>query len=392
MDKKRLINEEKVKIQNEAFAALEANNFNGAVILPTGTGKTLVLINCFKALWQPGMRVLYTCDSKKLRDEGFDEELKKWGYEETCKLIEKQCYAGAYKKEGEYYDILLADEGDYALTPAYSKLFLNNKFKHIIFVSATLDAKKRKIAKDIVKVVYEKKIKEIEEKKVVNKANFFLVPYVLNRQENAKYIEFNEKFTKLIQEEPDPKTLGNPELLEKWKERKKKNLEFLNLSRIHFLANLDSSAYICRKLIALLDEENPENRVIVFCGLTDQADRICKYSFHSGNETEGHFEKFEKGEINKIAVCSKVDRGINVKGVNKMILENYNSSETKLVQRTGRGRRLDVDKILDVYVLVPYFKRMRRGQLVTVPTIMDGWIKSAGRNLGIENAKTIYLK
>lgn len=384
MDKKRLINEEKVKIQNEAFAALEANNFNGAVILPTGTGKTLVLINCFKALWQPGMRVLYTCDSKKLRDEGFDEELKKWGYEETCKLIEKQCYAGAYKKEGEYYDILLADEGDYALTPAYSKLFLNNKFKHIIFVSATLDAKKRKIAKDIVKVVYEKKIKEIEEKKVVNKANFFLVPYVLNATENRQYVEYNEKFSRLI--------MSKRAATGKEAEKIDKALEFLTLSRIHFLANLDSSAYICRKLIALLDEENPENRVIVFCGLTDQADRICKYSFHSGNETEGHFEKFEKGEINKIAVCSKVDRGINVKGVNKMILENYNSSETKLVQRTGRGRRLDVDKILDVYVLVPYFKRMRRGQLVTVPTIMDGWIKSAGRNLGIENAKTIYLK
>lgn len=379
-----MINKEKEKIQNEAYTALEANNFNGAVILPTGTGKTLVLINCFKALWQPGMRVLYTCDSKKLRDEGFDEELKKWGYEETCKLIEKQCYAGAYKKEGEYYDILLADEGDYALTPAYSKLFLNNKFKHIIFVSATLDAKKRKIAKDIVKVVYEKKIKEIEEKKVVNKANFFLVPYVLNATENRQYVEYNEKFSRLI--------MSKRAATGKEAEKIDKALEFLTLSRIHFLANLDSSAYICRKLIALLDEENPENRVIVFCGLTDQADRICKYSFHSGNETEGHFEKFEKGEINKIAVCSKVDRGINVKGVNKMILENYNSSETKLVQRTGRGRRLDVDKILDVYVLVPYFKRMRRGQLVTVPTIMDGWIKSAGRNLGIENAKTIYLK
>lgn len=31
-----MINEEKAKIQQEAFNALEANNFNGIVILPTG--------------------------------------------------------------------------------------------------------------------------------------------------------------------------------------------------------------------------------------------------------------------------------------------------------------------------------------------------------------------
>lgn len=338
------------------------------------------------------MSVLYACDSQMLRDKGFSDELKKWGYDETDKVIEKACYAGAYKKEGEYYDILLADEGDYALTPEYSKLFLNNKFGHIIFVSATLDAKKRKLAKQIAPIVYEKKIKEIEDKGVVNKANFFMVPYLLNQAENAEYIQYNERFVKLIQEEPDARTKANPELLEKWKARKQKNLEFLNLSRIHFLAKLDSSAYICKKLLAYLDENYPEAKTLIFCGLTEQADRVCDYSYHGGNEKDNNLGLFDEGHIRKISVCSKVNRGINIAGVSKMILENYSKSETILVQRTGRGRRLSVDDILDVYILVPYFKKWTRKGLTTVPTIMADWIKTAGRNLGIENAKTIYLK
>jgi superfamily II DNA or RNA helicase len=274
----RLINEEKAKIQAEAINALETNNFNGAVILPTGTGKTLVLIDCLKKLYKPGMRVLYSCDSQMLRDGGFDEELIKWDAKEFCDIIEKGCYAGLYKKEGEYYDILLADEGDYALTPEYSKLFLNNKFGHIIFVSATLEAKKRTLAREIVPIVYEKKIKEIEDKKVVNKANFILIPYLLNPSENRQYVAFNEKFVHLLREKDTTRS-------EKAQEKIKRDLEFLNLQRIHFLAKLDSSAYICRKLLGYLKENNPESKTLIFCGITEQADRIAP-SFHSGNEED----------------------------------------------------------------------------------------------------------
>src|ERR1700749_124384 len=380
-----MINKEKEKIQEEAVNLLAKADYRGIVILPTGTGKTLVLINCLQALYKPGMRVLYTCDSQKLRDEGFKAELDKWGAGHLDDKIEKCCYAGAYKKENEEYDILLADEGDYGLTQEYSKLFTNNKFKYIIFVSATLEAKKRKLAKSIAPIVYEKKIKEIEDKKVVNKANFFLVPYLLNQLENRQYVEYNEKFSKMLSAKRAARNAVESQKLDK-------ALEFLTLSRIHFLAKLDSSAYICKKLLDYLDAEHPESRVIIFCGLTEQADRVCTHSYHTGNEKEDHLGMFERGEINKIAVCGKINRGINVKGVNKMILENYNRSETLLIQRTGRGRRLEVDDTLDIYIPIPYFKKYRRGELVTVPTIMQDWLMQAGKNLGIENAKTIYLK
>ena len=43
------INEVKRKIQEEALDALEKNNYNGIVLLPTGVGKTWVLIEALKS-------------------------------------------------------------------------------------------------------------------------------------------------------------------------------------------------------------------------------------------------------------------------------------------------------------------------------------------------------
>lgn len=370
-----MIHEEKLKIQKEAFDALEKNNFRGIVILPTGTGKTYVLIQALRKLYKPGMRVLYTCDSKRLRDIGFNDELKKWDAGEFIDIIDRECYASAYKHMNEHYDILLADEGDYALTPEYSKLFFNNTFDHIIFVSATLDSSKVKYANKIAPVVYRKKIKEIEERKVVNKANFIYVPYRLNEKENKRYLQFNKRFRELLVQTRTPKI--------------EKELDFLKIQRQHFLAGLESSVYICRKLMQELYDKDQNSRLLIFCGLNSQADKICKYTYHTDTEHLKYLDKFNEEQINFLAVCGKINRGENLKKVNTIILENCKSSETLMIQRTGRGRRLKQDEILTVYLLIPYFKTAYG---LVSPTIVLDWAQKAGKEMGIENAKTHILK
>jgi len=326
-----MINEERRKLQLEALQALRDNNFKGIVILPTGTGKSFVLIEALKELYKPGMSVLYTCDSIRLRDSDFDKELEKWGAQEYSDKMEKECYASAYKFEARHYNILLADEGDYGLTPSYSKLFSQNTFDHIIFVSATLEAKKRAIAREIAPIVYERKLKEIEENKVVNKSQFYYVPYLLNEKENKAYLEYNKRFHHLLNG-PDTQHNAN-------------QLKFLTFERLHFLASLDSSAYICRELIKDIKAKKPNSKVLTFCGMTEQADRICKYSYHTKNQEDNNLDRFNDGEIDEIAVCGKVDRGINLTGVNVAVMENVTTSETKMIQKLGRGKRLGVDDI-----------------------------------------------
>jgi superfamily II DNA or RNA helicase len=371
-----VINEERRVLQLEAIQALRANNFKGIVILPTGTGKSFVLIEALKELYKPGMHVLYTCDSTKLRDEGFNEEMAKWGAKDLLPLVERRCYAGAYKIEGRHFNILLADEGDYALTPEYSKIFFNNTFDYIIFVSATLDNKKKALAKKIAPIVYQKNVKEIDEKKIVNKSQFIIVPYLMNDAENKQYISYNRAMSNLLQQNRTPQI--------------QKNLDFLTIQRSHFLSGLQSSAGICRRLMKELYEQDKNRKMLIFCGLNAQADKICKYSYHSQNEQLDNLKRFNDGEINALSVCGKVNRGINLNGVNTIILENCRRSETLMVQRIGRGKRLKIDDILYVYMLLPYYKRF--GNNTPIPTIVNDWIKHAGRNVGIENAMFHYVK
>jgi superfamily II DNA or RNA helicase len=373
----RMINEEKRKIQEEAIQALRDNNFNGIVILPTGAGKTFVLIEALRELYQEGMSVLYTCDSQRLRDSDFNKELVKWGAEEYVDKIEKQCYATAYKYEGKHYNILLADEGDYGLTPEYSKTFFNNTFDYIIFVSATLEKNKRSLARKIAPIVYERKIKEIEDKSVINKSQFWFVPFRLNEKENKKYEQFNERFHTLLQQPDDAK--------------RKEKLKFLTLQRSHFLAGLESSLYICRRLMKEIYEKDDKSKILIFSNLTEQADKLCKYSYHAKNVEEGNLDKFNEGDVQALAVCGKVDRGINLNGVNNIIMEYTTRSETKAIQKLGRGKRLGVDDILNVYFLVPYFVKSWAKNM-PMPTIVLSKIHEACKDLGIENAKTYIVK
>ena len=184
---------------------------------------------------------------------------------------------------------------------------------------------------------------------------------MLNKDENRKYLNFNRRFASLLNS-----SYTNL-----------KELEFLQISRKHFLSNLDSSLNVCRKLMKHLYDKDEENKILVFCGLSEQADRVSKYSYHS-NTTDKFFNLFDKGEIRILSVVSKADRGLNINGVNVIILESPTKSSTKFMQRTGRGRRLHVNDELDVYLLVPYYKDMY-GKIK--PTVVYQWIYSAAAKL-----------
>lgn len=350
------MNEAKDKIQQEAFEALKENGFEGIVILPTGNGKARIMILATQEL-KP-KRILYLCNTELLRDVMFKDELRKWDAGYLIPHIDFMCYQTACRRKGMEYDLLLADEFDSALTPEYIKAITNNKFAHKIFVSATLeDAKKRKALK-IAPIVYEKKIREVIEAGALNKQKFYFVNFNLSTAENKKYLEYNNQFSRLLNL---PKSKGTDFRLNQ-----------LKIFRKQFLNKLSTSVEVTKWLIAKLDK--PYNKILVFTGLSAQADLICPpYSYHSKNDVEGlkWFNKFNLGEINKIAVVNKIDRGLNLNSVNNIVFESTDSSKTKMIQRSGRGMRLNIEDTLNIFFLIPYF-RNNKGQIK--PTIIQSWV------------------
>lgn len=349
-----MVNEARRELQLEAIAALEKANYNGFVVLPTGSGKGWVLIECIKRL-NPKGKIWYLCDSEDNRDTTFRNELINWGAEEWIDRIEFYCYQTACKLGESEGDVLLGDEADFALSPVYSQAF-QHKFKHKILVSATLAGDKREMAKSIVPIVFERVIKEVEDAGILNGANHHMVNFMLNEFENAEYLKFNKRFA---------------DMLNNGKQNQKR-LEMLQIERKHFMSNLSSAKNVCRKLIKDLYADEAK-KILVFCGLSEQADAICKYSYHSKSEID-YLTPFDKGQIRVLTVVSKADRGLNINGVNNIIFESPTKSATKMVQRSGRGRRLSVDDILDIFYLVPYYKT-KRGSIE--PTIVKRWIYEA---------------
>lgn len=106
-----MINKEREKIQLEALTALKDSNFNGAIIMPTGSGKSWILVQCLKELYNKGSSTfLYCCDNRKLRDEDFPKELEKWGVDSYLDIMDRLCYQSAYKLKNQKYDVLLLDK------------------------------------------------------------------------------------------------------------------------------------------------------------------------------------------------------------------------------------------------------------------------------------------
>ena len=155
-----MVNENRQEILNNAYEALKNNNFNGTTLLPTGTGKSSLMVRALQELnpetcW-------YLCDSTLNRDETFKNELIKWGAEEYIDRIKFMCYQSACKIHGAKVDLVLGDEVDYGLTPVYSKALTNNKFKHKVLVSATLTASKRKMIQNIAPITFEENLEGIQ--------------------------------------------------------------------------------------------------------------------------------------------------------------------------------------------------------------------------------------
>jgi len=367
------INERKREIGQECVDKFIENDFYGAAILPTGAGKTWIMLKCMSELFERDKinSVLYTCNSINLRDEDFPNEVKKWGYEKHLKNMQRLCYQSAYKLEGQSFDLGLIDEGDFSLTPEYIKLFLNNSFKYLIFVSATLEPEKLKLLKSLkpnVPIIYKKEMSDLENENVLNKSKYYYVNFMLTMEENNRYLRYNKAISSLLNK----------------RDCSQKDLEFVLRQRKLFMNSLKSSAQICRSLLRHID-----GRSLVFSELTDQSDRVCEFTYHGKNEGEENLLKFENEEINELGVCGKVDRGVNIKRVENVVLESCSSSKTKIVQKLGRGKRLLVDEFLNVYMLIPHYKQTRydyykRKEVTEIkPTIVLSWLEKALKDFNI---------
>ena len=130
-------------------------------------------------------------------------------------------------------------------------------------------------------------------------------------------------------------------------------------------------------------EKDKKTRLVIFCQRTDQADRVCKYSYHGKNEEDNILSLFQKMLISAIAVVSKIKRGINLKNANTAIFEAVDGSTTEFEQRGGRMKRLPQSEIAKIIFMIPWIRKVdKHGKVFYKESIVGEWVRKCTSNLG----------
>jgi superfamily II DNA or RNA helicase len=400
-------------------AALEAFNRDVkrvGLVIGTGVGKTKIALDILNGLNQrnpsQNLPIIIAVSATDLRDSTWYAEMHKFNRVFPNVILE--CYQTLYKWENTKAYAVIADEGDFALTQEYSKFFKNNDLGYLLFMTAFVTEAKQEMLREVVdKVVYEYSTQDAQKDGILNPTKFYEVRFPVGhtptrrveykkggkamsfiQSENAAYEFLEKKYLSSLfayrasRAKANSLTLlGNDieGLAEITREMDKHfaKMKIYAGKRKTLLHTLESSRKVAKELIAQIHSK-PGNKVLLFAMLTEQADGICEHTYHGKSTTADAINKLNSGEIRTLGVAKKVNRGINLEGVNVLIKESYVGSDTDFQQQHGRGVRLRPDQTMYFIVMVPYYytramvdSKIEPGKKVEawvmVPTQADEW-------------------
>jgi superfamily II DNA or RNA helicase len=419
MTKKDKIQEKLVSIYLKSY---KSNNKRNTIISATGTGKSKITMLILDEIHNDYDSILFLGNSDRIRDVTWKEELKKWDRLHLLDKAEFVNYQTSYKWTKETKDLsktfVVCDEIDYAIgTPEYGKFFYNYPDITILGLTGYCAQSKREELNKVCPIIVEYTFEQAVKDGVINDIQFTFVRFDLDREKTIK-VEYTDKKTKqrkmFYQSENDAYDYADEQFriaYGKWEKAQvdfilgsitEKEFKELNSDmkrkrnkRIKLLYNGIASI----KVVSNLQEDilqDTNNKVITFSKYTVQCDRLSKFTCHYNNSkevNESNMSAFNSGRIKSLGVCSKIDRGENLTGLNNIILESYNSSDTIIHQRVGRGNRLDVNEKCTFYVLLPYFMRKGKdGSYKLTETQMVSWARSMFEGYDLSNAKFIDLR
>jgi superfamily II DNA or RNA helicase len=95
-----------------------------------------------------------------------------------------------------------------------------------------------------------------------------------------------------------------------------------------------------------------QDKCILFCNTQEQADKLCEYSYHSGNEhSESNLDMFKSGRIDKLSCVLQLNEGVNIPNLKHGIIMHAYGNERKFAQRLGRLLRLNPNDQATAHIL-----------------------------------------
>lgn len=361
------------EIQSEALSTCIEHHRTG-LALSVGVGKTRVGLKHMLHMLEEttGLFVEFlVIASKKSIFESWKNEMKKIGHEELINHIVFSTYRSINKQDPTRFTAVYLDECHNLLT---SHLPFLSEYKGVIigltgtppryknsekgrllqvycpirYSYITDDAVTDNVLNDYVVIIHPislstEKIHKVENKKTGG---------VFYTSEVDNYNYWNQRIANAH--------FGKPQMMAR-------------VMRMKSMMDYRSKEEYTKNLLKMIDD-----KCIIFANTTDQADRLCKYSYHSKNpDSIDNLKLFENGDIEELSCVLQLSEGINVPNLKSAIILHAYGNEKKLMQRLGRLMRLDPGEKATLHVLM------------YEDTQDEEWVKKATQDL--DQSKITYF-
>ena len=331
---------DKNKVQEQALKELNKHN-RGTIALSMGVGKTLLGLKHMVDNYTDVFKALVVAPKLSIFDS-WKDDAEKFNLSYLLEHVDFTTYLSINKQNLDY-DILYLDECHNLLQS--HDLWLS-KFKgKIVGLTGTppkhASSEKGKMVNTYCPVIYTYIIDKAIEDKILN--DYRITVHTLSLDTNKTMLVKTKNKSWYTSE------LNNYRY---WTDRvmnasNGKEKQIVSVMRMKAIMNYPSKEILAKKLI-----DSSNDKTLVFGNTQLQADRLCKYSYHSGNlQSEENLQLFKEDKISLLSCVLQLNEGVNIPNLKHGIILHSYGNERKLRQRLGRMCRLNPDDTAIVDIL-----------------------------------------
>jgi superfamily II DNA or RNA helicase len=352
------------EVQEQALKATEGRR-RCSVVLGTGVGKTLVGLLHIERNTNELHNVLVVAPKKSIFQSWSDDAIK-FGKEDLLKRITFSTYIGLPKRDPNEYDYIYLDEC-HSLLDSH-RTFLDVYKGGILGLTGTppkyTNSEKGIIVAQFCPVIYTFKADDAIDNGIINDYKIIVHELKLGTCKNYQVKMKTKSF--ITSEKDNYKYWGGRMDIGAGP------IQMLRVMRMKAMMEYPSKEKYTKILM-----ESINTKCIVFANTQDQADRLCRFSYHSGNSnSEQNLLAFKDGKIDKLSCVLQLNEGINIPNLRQGIIMHAYGNERKASQRIGRLLRLNPDEKAIVHILC--YK----------DTVDEKWVKDALE--GFDQSKILW--
>jgi len=328
------------EIQKQALDTLIANKRSG-IAVSMGVGKTLIGLQHIVQHYHEDLRVLVVAPKRSILKSWVDEA-EKFNLQYLLAHVKFTTYLSLGKQDLNY-DVVYLDECHNLLNS--HDPWLSQYKGAIVGLTGTppriAKSEKGQMVAKYCPIKYSYITDEAVEDGILN--DYEIIIHLLNLDSNQNYYQKTKKGSFPTSE------LKNYNY---WSQRLMNANGFKEEQILRVMRMKSMMGYPSKERYAIRLFNKITDKVILFANTQEQADKMCKYSYHSKNKgSEVNLDLFKSGDIDKLSCVLQLSEGVNIPNLKQGIIMHAYGNERKSAQRLGRMLRLNPDEKAVIHIL-----------------------------------------